>query len=141
VNAADLPHPKDAPSRPVPGLCITAQRTPDGGTLRVSGEIDLATAPALEAEICAYLRRRPAAVTVDLSAVTFIDCSGLNALLRCHTRTVRERTTVRIGPVSVSVARFLALVCALHPLPADLVQDHGRPVPAPTSGHLALSAA
>ncbi|MCX4598011.1 hypothetical protein OG585_51990 (plasmid) [Streptomyces sp. NBC_01340] len=54
---------------------------------------------------------------------------------------MRERTTVRIGPVSAAVARFLALVCAPHPLPADLVQEHGQPVPAPTSGHLALSAA
>ncbi|MCX4460369.1 hypothetical protein OOK58_55865 [Streptomyces sp. NBC_01728] len=59
----------------------------------------------------------------------------------CCARAVRERTTVRIGPVSAAVARFLALVCAPHPLPADLVQEHGQPVPAPTSGHLALSAA
>ncbi|WP_406456705.1 hypothetical protein OH768_23695 [Streptomyces sp. NBC_01622] len=46
MNAAGLPHPQDAPPRPVPGLCITAQRTPDSWTLHVSGEIDLATAPA-----------------------------------------------------------------------------------------------
>ncbi|WP_405930865.1 STAS domain-containing protein [Streptomyces sp. NBC_00827] len=140
MNAADPPH-KDAPPRPVPELRITAQHTPDGGTLRVRGEIDLATAPALEAGICAYLGGRAAAVTVDLSAVTFIDCSGLNALLRSHARGVREGTTVRIGPVSVPVARFLALVCDLHLLPADLVQDHARPGPAPTSGYVVLSAA
>ncbi|MEY9835651.1 STAS domain-containing protein [Streptacidiphilus sp. EB103A] len=130
MNAAAPPYPGDASPRPVPGLRITGQRTPDGRTLRVSGEIDLHTAPALEAEICAYLRCRPAAITVDLSAVTFIDCSGLNALLRCHARAVHERTTVRIGPVSATVARFRALVCALHPLPGDLVQDQalGAPV-------------
>ncbi|MFA3843617.1 hypothetical protein [Streptomyces aureus] len=73
--------------------------------------------------------------------MTFIDCSGLSALLRSHARAVRERITVRIGPVSATVARFLELACALHPLPDDLVQDHGRPVPAPPSGHPVLSAA
>ncbi|WP_406456707.1 STAS domain-containing protein [Streptomyces sp. NBC_01622] len=78
---------------------------------------------------------------MDLSAVTFVDCSGLGALLRCHARTVREGTTVRIGPVSASVARLFALVRALHPLPDGLVQDQGRPVPAPTPGRLVLSAA
>jgi hypothetical protein len=55
VNPADLPSPKDASPRPDPGLRITAQRSPVGRTLRVSGEIDLYTASALEAEICAYL--------------------------------------------------------------------------------------
>ncbi|WP_326718980.1 MULTISPECIES: hypothetical protein [unclassified Streptomyces] len=54
---------------------------------------------------------------------------------------MRERTTVRIDPVSATVARFLTLVCALHPLPGDPVQNHGQPVPAPTPGHLVLSAA
>ncbi|MFF1682927.1 hypothetical protein ACFVYG_43705 [Streptomyces sp. NPDC058256] len=54
---------------------------------------------------------------------------------------MNKRTTVRIGPVSATVARFLRLVCALHPLLGDLVQDHGRPVPAPPPGHLVLSAA
>ncbi|MFE5029521.1 STAS domain-containing protein [Streptomyces sp. NPDC056656] len=90
----------------------------------MSGEIDLDTAPALDAEICAYPRCRPAAVTVDLSAVIFIDCSVLNALLRSHARAVRAHSTVRIGPVSATVAHFLELVCDLHPLPGDLVQDH-----------------
>ena len=69
------------------------------------------------------------------------DGSSGRALLPGHARAVRERTTVRIGPVSATVARFLALVCAPHPLPADLVQEHGPPVPAPASGHLALSTA
>ena len=49
--------------------------------LCVSGEIDMATAPQLAAALdaCDVLE-----VRVDLSGVTFIDSSGIAALLRAH---------------------------------------------------------
>ena len=48
-----------------------------GGVLRVVGELDVATAPELQASLTAH--RGPA--ILDLREVTFIDSTGLRALL------------------------------------------------------------
>lgn len=52
----------------------------DGATrIRVRGELDLATAPRLEQELLARVRAE--AVVLDLREVTFLDSSGLRAVL------------------------------------------------------------
>ncbi len=57
-------------------------------TLHVSGEIDLATAPALRAELRTLIAEAHSPGIVNLSAVTFMDASGLSALLQAR-RAVR----------------------------------------------------
>ena len=106
-----------------PAFRTTAQQGPDGTVLAVHGELDLATSPRLEAALSAHLRGRPAVLTVDLSAVSFIDCSGLNALLRAQARARPCRTALRLDPVSAQVSRLLALVGAL-PRPAAPLAHH-----------------
>lgn len=61
---------------------LTEQRG-DIGLVRVSGEIDLASAPALQAALthCVGASR---AVEVDLRRVTFVDCTGLDILRRAE---------------------------------------------------------
>ena len=58
-------------------------RVNDTMVVRVDGELDLATAPALWAAL-----ERPLAdgdqLVLDLSAVTFIDSTGLSVLLRAY---------------------------------------------------------
>ncbi|MFD7336661.1 STAS domain-containing protein [Streptomyces violascens] len=49
--------------------------------VRVHGELDLDTAPALRAALAPLLHRR---VELDLTEVEFIDSSGLNVLLSHH---------------------------------------------------------
>jgi len=53
------------------------------GSFRVElvGELDYVTASLLEEQIAALELRRPRAVVVDLSSLTFLDSSGLRALL------------------------------------------------------------
>ena len=92
-----------------PPLYTTARHAPHGILVTVHGELDLATAPHLEAALCGHLRNRPQRLTLDLSAVTFIDCSGLNVLLRTRIRARHSRTCLRLGPVSPRVARLLML--------------------------------
>jgi anti-anti-sigma factor len=59
-------------------LQITTTEQPFG--LRLSGEIDMASAPALEeALLVALADGRP--VTVDMKDVTFIDSSGLKVIV------------------------------------------------------------
>jgi anti-sigma B factor antagonist len=50
-------------------------------TLKVSGEIDVATSPALRRELNGLLDERPQELVVDLSATSFIDSSGLGVLV------------------------------------------------------------
>lgn len=65
-----------------PGELEIGRRAEGGNhTLALAGELDLASARELEqivAELCAADAKR---VTLDLSGVTFIDSSGLRALL------------------------------------------------------------
>ena len=58
-------------------------RVNDAVVVRVDGELDLATAPALRAALERALADGDQLV-VDLSAVTFIDSSGLSVLVRAY---------------------------------------------------------
>ncbi|MBS1879900.1 MAG: STAS domain-containing protein [Actinobacteria bacterium] len=50
--------------------------------MRVGGELDLATVPALEAELNGALGRPAGDVVVDLSELEFIDSTGIAVLVR-----------------------------------------------------------
>ncbi|MFI9503046.1 STAS domain-containing protein [Nocardia sp. NPDC052566] len=59
----------------------------DGATvLTVTGEVDLATAPALETAIEAILGGKPAALIIDLTAVSFLASAGMAVLVAAHKR-------------------------------------------------------
>jgi anti-sigma B factor antagonist len=60
-------------------------RTTDAGpyvVVRVLGDLDLESAPALTAELKAQLGPRP--IVLDLSEVEFMDSSGLGVLVGAH---------------------------------------------------------
>ena len=52
--------------------------------LKVGGDIDLATVPALEAAIDEALIPRPTGLVIDLSEVGFLASAGLQALVATH---------------------------------------------------------
>lgn len=54
--------------------------------LELSGEIDLAVAPRLRETLLRNLNTHRCALVVDLAGVTFIDSTGLNALVAGHRR-------------------------------------------------------
>ena len=53
-------------------------------TLVVTGEIDIANAPTFLHELLAVAAEAHSPALVDLSAVTFLDSSGLNALVKAR---------------------------------------------------------
>jgi len=71
-------------------------------TLTVTGEIDLATATRFEAELDAVISEAHSPADVDLSGVTFIDSSGLHALIRAQQHVIG--TVVRLVLVNPSKA-------------------------------------
>ena len=72
-------------------LKVSSQPQGDQVIVTASGEIDLYTAPALQAELAAVLGGgHPVRVVVDLSGVEFCDSTGMNVLLSAMKR-ARER--------------------------------------------------
>jgi len=55
-------------------------------TVRVSGEVDLETAPELREALFAVISDGATHVVVDVGDVSFIDASGFNALVAAHMR-------------------------------------------------------
>ncbi|MDH6551470.1 stage II sporulation protein AA (anti-sigma F factor antagonist) [Streptomyces sp. SAI-133] len=98
------------------------QRSVDGvHVVTVRGEIDHATNGALhEALFPEDGASAPARIVVDLSDVTFMDSSGINALLAAHQRASDAQGWLRIAGAQRTVARLLNItgigqVISCHP--------------------------
>ena len=79
-------------------------------SITVRGEIDLATAGDLLARLLMLAGPGHGAIVLDLSQVSFIDCTGLRALIALdrHTRTCG--VTVHVAAASFPVVRLFELV-------------------------------
>ena len=82
-----------------------------GGVLRVVGELDVATAPELQARLSAH--RGPA--ILDLREVTFIDSTGLRALVGATQARSRPESLVLRAP-SPAVRRLIELAALTEQL-------------------------
>jgi anti-anti-sigma factor len=71
-----------APTR----LEITTATVDDGTVLALSGELDIASAPALERTLDDLGPSLPGRLVIDLTEVTFMDSTGLRALLFARQR-------------------------------------------------------
>jgi anti-anti-sigma factor len=68
--------------------------------LTVAGEVDIATSPSLRSELATALDSGAHELWIDLSATTFMDSSGLHALLDAHhaAERVHRRLTIICPP-------------------------------------------
>ncbi|OJF12211.1 hypothetical protein BG844_21900 [Couchioplanes caeruleus subsp. caeruleus] len=82
----------------------TTAETSERARLRCAGEIDQSSAPRFAAALDATMpgRRR---VEVDLSGVTFMDSSGVNALVQHH----REGCELVVVDVPPNIRRVLEI--------------------------------
>ncbi|MFC9895694.1 STAS domain-containing protein [Nocardia sp. NPDC127579] len=83
----------------------------DVTVLSVVGEIDLATAPALETAIEGVLAETPRAVIIDLTGVGFLASAGMAALVAAHKRagTATTIAVVAEGPATSRQLKMTAL--------------------------------
>lgn len=76
----------------------------------VSGELDLGSADKLEEAIRAAEKATARAIVIDLTNLRFMDCRGLNVLLRAHTRSQQDGDRIRILPSKYDIVRQLVAV-------------------------------
>ena len=75
----------------------------------VRGEIDILSAPWLLEELERLMQRHGARLVLDLSGVTFMDCSGINMLLAARRRAQFKGGLLRVISPSASVRRVISL--------------------------------
>jgi anti-sigma B factor antagonist len=76
----------------------------------VSGEIDIASASWLRETLLLAIRRHGPAINVDLRGVTFLDCSGISALLATARRARLEGGRMRVVRASAPARRVIRLL-------------------------------
>jgi anti-sigma B factor antagonist len=82
--------------------------TDDPYGVRLTGEIDMATAPALTEALLAAMAGGKT-ITIDMADVTFMDSSGLQAILTAAAEATTEDPLVVKDP-SAAVLRVMELV-------------------------------
>ena len=91
---------------------VTVDGMAGAGRVAVTGEIDILTAPRLEAVLEAAVDAYDD-VLVDLSGVTFMDAQGITVLLAAHRA---ARGTLRVVDASPQAARVLRIIGVDHVL-------------------------
>jgi anti-sigma B factor antagonist len=99
-----------------PEFSVTVARRGDTVTLAVAGELDLATTPQVAAHLDA-LEPGVGAVVLDLSAVTFLDSSGVALLLAIARRAEQEGWRLSITGTPPQAHGVLELCGLLDVLP------------------------
>ena len=98
-------------------------RTADG-VVRVapSGDVDMVTAPALRVALEEAAARRPARIVVSLRDVTFLDSTGLGAIVHGLRTAADQGVALTLSEASPAIRRVLAVTGLDDLLDGD---DHG----------------
>lgn len=101
----------------------------------LAGEIDLDSALLVRESLEQCLREGIRTIDVDLTAVTFCDCSGLNAFLAASQHTTAAGGTLRLHHPPTTLTRLLALTgtgSLLLDLPDGLIGSAPAAQPSPS---------
>ncbi|MGW2572062.1 STAS domain-containing protein [Streptomyces sp. NPDC001537] len=97
--ARPCPLPDGLPNRgvmPLPQLTVYRRDRRKRALITLAGEIDLESAPLVRASVDQCLRDGIRAIDVDLTLVSFCDCSGLNTFLHAAQRTTEAGGSLRL---------------------------------------------
>lgn len=93
-----------------PWTSKAAGTTPGEQTRRILyGELDIDSVTRLQPDLFHVLLHSAAGLDLDLGAVTFSDCSGVNLLLRLHRQATQQGKTLIISAMSPAMERILDL--------------------------------
>jgi anti-anti-sigma factor len=89
-------------------LELAHEVTTDGkATVRLRGELDIATADQAFAYLCDVVDSQQGPVTVDLAGLTFCDAAGLGVLARVAGHARRSGHSVELAAASPSLLRIM----------------------------------
>jgi anti-sigma B factor antagonist len=100
-----------------PHLTIDVTSGPQVQRIVLIGEADLLGAPKIEAALQGACAGEPGLVVVDLKRLTFIDSSGLHALLAGHELCCARGRELRVVPGPENVQRLFELTGMDRALP------------------------
>jgi anti-sigma B factor antagonist len=100
---------KNAQAQQIQTLEIQTENVDGYLVVRLVGEVDLATAPALKETLLKLLCRQDEPLAVDLGGLGFIDAAGLSALVAGYNRAKQLDRDYRLAEPTPQVARVLKL--------------------------------
>jgi len=104
-------------SRVSPQLELQEHHLDGGCTLALRGELDMSSAPALDATLRRLCTDATDALTLDLSELTFADSTGLRALLLAGELCQQHACTLVVVPGPPQIQRLFELTGMLGQLP------------------------
>jgi anti-anti-sigma factor len=101
-----------------PGELVLQDARRDGShTVALAGELDIATAPDLEAMVLGLCVDGAREIELDLSEVSFVDSAGLRAILSARTLCEEHRCQLLLTRPREPVQRLFELTGLLEKLP------------------------
>lgn len=91
------------------GLDVQLEQEGERVVVRAWGELDLASTSAFEAELRRAIRASEFGVVLDLGGVTFIDSTGLNALIAASTLCLTCRRELVMLRASAQVKQVIEI--------------------------------
>ncbi len=92
---------------PVVELNVSTASQGGHAVVTATGELDLYTAPRLQAALAGLLRDQADRITVDLSGVEFCDSTGMNVLLSAMKRLKEQGGALELAAPRPAVKRIL----------------------------------
>jgi anti-sigma B factor antagonist len=95
-------------------FAVRAERR--NGVARISaiGELDMRTVPLLERALEAVDQLKPARVILDFSELSFVDSTGVHAIVRAHIRATEKGGVLVVMNSSESVRKVFQLTRTEH---------------------------
>ena len=100
-----------------PVFKVDVAHVDEASVIRVEGELDIATAPALESALLHALDSEAPSIVLDLERVSFIDSMGLRVLVWAARQSREDGDRLRIDCGSGVVQRMIALTNLDRSLP------------------------
>lgn len=80
-----------------------------GAVLTLAGEIDMTSAPQLRQQLADLFGQGVRTIVVDLSRVTFLDSSGLGALVAAHHELAGDGGRLKLAAATPQVQKILQI--------------------------------
>ena len=96
---------------------VSVRTSGDRVRFTLSGDVDLANASTIEAELTAAIPNRATGVTLDLSDVTYLDSAGLQLVLGLTVKLRRLQIEIRIIAPEDTPARHAIDMAGMASIP------------------------